>query len=263
MTVAQVARAADVSEQTVFNYFATKEDLVYWRLGTFEEELLATIRDRAPGESVLAAFRRFLLAQGGLLGRHDAGAREQLTAFTRMIVSSPALQAREAQILEGYTASLAALIAEETAAPPGDIRPAAAANALMGVHRALIAHTRRGSSPAASSPRSSAASAPRPSTRSTCSRAASATTGAARRSRARRCGVLRRRPTGNGVGMSVQSPIALPQALAALSRALRARRPAARDPRDRRTRARQSATSSSPRSTTTCSRACAAWTRRC
>ena len=142
MTVAQVARAAEVSEQTVFNYFATKEDLVYWRLGTFEEELLATIRDRAPGESVLAAFRRFLLAQGGLLGRHDPEAREQLTAFTRMIVSSPALQAREAQILEGYTASLAALIAEETAAPPGDIRPATAANALMGVHRALIAHTR-------------------------------------------------------------------------------------------------------------------------
>ena len=142
VTVAQVARAAEVSEQTVFNYFATKEDLVYWRLGTFEEELLATIRDRAAGESVLAAFRRFLLAQGGLLGRHDAAAREQLTSFTRMIVSSPALQAREAQILEGYTASLAALIAEETAAPPGDIRPAAVANALMGVHRALIAHTR-------------------------------------------------------------------------------------------------------------------------
>ena len=142
VTVAQVARAAEVSEQTVFNYFATKEDLVYWRLGTFEEELLATIRDRAPGESVLAAFRRFLLAQGACSAATTPEAREQLTAFTRMIVSSPALQAREAQILEGYTASLAALIAEETAAPPGDIRPAAAANALMGVHRALIAHTR-------------------------------------------------------------------------------------------------------------------------
>ena len=91
---------------------------------------------------MLAAFRRFLLAQDGLLGRHDPEAREQLTAFTRMIASSPALQAREAQILEGYTASLAALIADETAAPPGDVRPAVAANALMGVHRALIALTR-------------------------------------------------------------------------------------------------------------------------
>jgi AcrR family transcriptional regulator len=142
VTVAQVARAADVSEQTVFNYFPTKEDLVYWRLGSFEEELLAAIRDRAEGEPVLTAFRRFLLSQGGLLGRHDPEAREQLTAFTRMIVSSTALQAREAQILAGYTTSLAALLAEETDAPPGDVRPAVVANALMGVHRALIAHTR-------------------------------------------------------------------------------------------------------------------------
>src|SRR6266536_6662243 len=61
VTVAEVARAADVSEQTVFNHFPTKEDLVYWRLGSFEEEMLATIRERPAGEPVLAAFRRFLL----------------------------------------------------------------------------------------------------------------------------------------------------------------------------------------------------------
>src|ERR687888_828173 len=59
VTVAEIARAADVSEQTVFNYFPRKEDLVYWRLESFEEELLAAIRERAPGESALSAFRRF------------------------------------------------------------------------------------------------------------------------------------------------------------------------------------------------------------
>ena len=37
VTVAEVARAADVAEKTVFNYFPTKEDLVYWRLESFEE----------------------------------------------------------------------------------------------------------------------------------------------------------------------------------------------------------------------------------
>ncbi|MFL5877660.1 MAG: TetR family transcriptional regulator, partial [Solirubrobacteraceae bacterium] len=143
VTVAEIARAADVSQQTVFNYFPRKEDLVYWRLGSFEEELLQTIRDRAPGESALAAFGRFLLTQRGLLGRQDPEAREQLTALTRTIVESPALQAREAQILAGYTASLAALLAEETGSQADDLRPWVAANAMMGAHRALIDQTRR------------------------------------------------------------------------------------------------------------------------
>jgi AcrR family transcriptional regulator len=118
VTVAEIAREADVSEQTVFNYFPTKEDLVYWRLGSFEEELLSAVRDRPAGEPVLAAFGRFLLAQRGLLGRTDPEAREHLVALTRMITESPALLARERQIFAGYTDSLAALIAAEQRADP-------------------------------------------------------------------------------------------------------------------------------------------------
>ena len=59
-----------------------------------------------------------------------------------MIVDSPALQARELQILTGYTAALAALLAEETGARPGDIRPRVAAHAMIGVHRVLIDYSR-------------------------------------------------------------------------------------------------------------------------
>ena len=143
VTVAEIARAAEVSQQTVFNYFPTKEDLVYWRLQSFEAELLATIREREPGESALAAFGRFLVAQRGLLGKQDPQAREQLAALTRMIAESPALQAREQQIFAGYTASLAALLAEETGAQAADLRPWVAANAMMGVHRAVVHHARR------------------------------------------------------------------------------------------------------------------------
>ena len=143
VTVAEIARVADVSEQTVFNYFPSKEDLVYWGMESFEQELLNTIRERAPDESVLAAFARFVRTPRGLLANPDPTAREQLAAVTRMIEESPALRAREQQILARYTESLAALIASETGAEAADIEPWVAANAIMGVHQALIAYTRR------------------------------------------------------------------------------------------------------------------------
>src|SRR6516165_10136030 len=69
--VAEIAREADVSEATVFNYFPTKEDLFYHGLEAFEEELLASVRDREPGESVIGAFGRFVIAPRGLLAARD------------------------------------------------------------------------------------------------------------------------------------------------------------------------------------------------
>jgi AcrR family transcriptional regulator len=136
VTVAEIARAADVSTQTVFNYFPTKEDLVYWRLESFEDELLGTIRDRAPGESVLTAFGRFVRAPRGMLATYDPETRERLAALTRMIVSSPSLLAREQQIFEGYTRDLAQLLG-------GDVEARVAASAMIGLHRALVDFSRK------------------------------------------------------------------------------------------------------------------------
>ena len=143
VTVAQVAREAEVSEATVFNYFPTKEDLFYSGLEAFEEELLKAIREREPGKSALAAFRRFALKPRGLLSSPDPEAAKRLAAITRVITKSPALLAREQRIFAGYTESLAALLAEETHARPDDIEPMVAANAMMGVHRALVDYSRR------------------------------------------------------------------------------------------------------------------------
>src|SRR3954462_5430579 len=75
VTVAEVARAADVAEKTVFNYFATKEDLFYSGMEAFEERLLDAIRDRARGETVLAAFRRFVLRPQGVFAMRAPGDR--------------------------------------------------------------------------------------------------------------------------------------------------------------------------------------------
>ncbi|HEV3229705.1 MAG TPA: TetR family transcriptional regulator [Solirubrobacteraceae bacterium] len=143
VTVADVARAADVSEGTVFNYFPAKEDLVYGRMEAFEEEMMRAIRERPSGESMLSAFGRFVLEPRGLLATNDAQASEELAKVTRVIAESPALLAREIQIFERYTRTLAGLIAQETGNAHDDVEAWVTANALIGVHRALIDHVRR------------------------------------------------------------------------------------------------------------------------
>src|SRR5215212_5730616 len=58
VTVAEVADEAGVSEKTVFNYFPTKEDLFFDEIDEREDALLASLRERKPGESMLAALSR-------------------------------------------------------------------------------------------------------------------------------------------------------------------------------------------------------------
>jgi AcrR family transcriptional regulator len=142
VSVAEIARVANVSEPTVFNYFPTKEDLVFSGLEQFESKLLAAISERPQGESVLDAFSRFVLEPRGFFVAEDEGAAGELIALSRMIARSPALLAREQQIFAGYTDALADLIATEANARPGDLRPSVVASALIGVHRALIAYVR-------------------------------------------------------------------------------------------------------------------------
>jgi AcrR family transcriptional regulator len=147
VTVVEIAREADVSEKTVFNYFPTKEDLFYSRLEAFEDELLEAIRGRAPGQSIVAAFADFLLAQRGVFALAASGdneaATKQLNEITRVITESPALLARERQVFARYAEALGALIASETGASADAVEPHAAAGALLALHRALIDYVRR------------------------------------------------------------------------------------------------------------------------
>ena len=142
VSVAEIARVADVSETTVFNYYPTKEDLVYSGLERFETELLRAVRERPAAETVIDAWGRFVLAPRGFFAAPDERTARDLLAVGRMIAASPALLAHEEQIFARYTRALARLIAEEVRAPAGDLRPYVTANALIGVHRALIDYAR-------------------------------------------------------------------------------------------------------------------------
>jgi AcrR family transcriptional regulator len=137
VTIAEIADAADISQKTVFNYFPTKEDLVYSREEEVERQLREAIEDRKRGQTVVDGMRRFLFDVFSRLG--DKGAPEAIGSRARIIAASPALQARERAVFEEITRLLAELIAEKE----GDPRAYVAANALVGVNRALLESARR------------------------------------------------------------------------------------------------------------------------
>ncbi|GAB2840601.1 TetR/AcrR family transcriptional regulator [Actinoallomurus bryophytorum] len=146
VTVTEIASEAQVAKATVFNYFPTKEDLFFPRLEDFGARLVEAVATRDAGETALAAFRRHLLGSGGLLDQVEAGDAEalhRLRTVNRVIAASPALRAREREAFAAAAASLAALLASEARGPAGDVGADVAANALFGVHCALVDYVRR------------------------------------------------------------------------------------------------------------------------
>ena len=68
VTIADIAREADVAVQTVFNHFATKEDLFFDGRVPWVEGIAAAVRDREPGVGPLSALRAYLIEfMGGQL----------------------------------------------------------------------------------------------------------------------------------------------------------------------------------------------------
>ena len=61
VAVSDVAREAEVAEQTVYNYFPTKEQLVTDREQQIQMRLSELIRSRPPGTTPAAAIRDFVL----------------------------------------------------------------------------------------------------------------------------------------------------------------------------------------------------------
>ena len=143
VTVAEIARVAGVAEATVFNYFATKEDLFFFRLDERGKQLVQGVVDRPEGESVVAAYRRLLSAQGGLVQQLDDGdphALDRLRTVNRVIAESPALQGREQISLTRTAELLAAALGGSDAEERLTAR--VVAHALVAVQRALVQQVR-------------------------------------------------------------------------------------------------------------------------
>jgi AcrR family transcriptional regulator len=126
VTVAEIAEAAEVSEKTVFNYFPTKEDLFFDEVPARAAAFSAVIRDREPGRSAFAALRELQDRDSSRLT--SAG----FATFARIIEESPALRAKELEVMRYFAETLAETLRAELRVSELDAR--IAATALVGVH---------------------------------------------------------------------------------------------------------------------------------
>jgi AcrR family transcriptional regulator len=124
-TVAQIATAADVDPKTFFNYFRTKDEVLFVDMERNFEMLLKPIAERRPHESPGELLAR-MVQQYADHRRPMVPAKEpeELSATYRMVLTTPALQAKGLYLL----LDLQQRIADELLkAFPGELDPITAA----------------------------------------------------------------------------------------------------------------------------------------
>jgi AcrR family transcriptional regulator len=112
VAVADIARAAEVSEQTVYNYFKTKESLVFDEDEAFEARFVAMVRDRPKSQSLLDAVRAEARAFLIDLSRRPTGAHRR-GSMPYLIATSAPLRRHWLAVAERHGRAIAsALVAD-------------------------------------------------------------------------------------------------------------------------------------------------------
>ena len=116
VAVTDVARAAEVAEQTVYNYFPTKEHLVTDREGQIQDRLCELIRSRPPGTTAATAIRDFVLAT--VADIRDIPPDLWRGELGYLAAISPAVYRLALELTDRLAAALAAAVSDSTAVPP-------------------------------------------------------------------------------------------------------------------------------------------------
>ena len=131
VTVSRIAEIVGVSEKTVFNYFPTKESLVFDRTDETIERLIRALREREQDESPTKAVLRALGEDMDDLADLPEELYAFLERFERMIDATPSLRAAwldlQSRLVEVATEELAALADVD----PRDPEPMIAARAIV------------------------------------------------------------------------------------------------------------------------------------
>jgi len=116
VAVSDVAREADVSEQTVYNYFPTKEQLVTDRDQQVQVELCRLIRGRAGGITPAAAIREFVL--DSVEGIRRIPGEQWLGEIGYLAAISPTVHRLALEMSDRHAIAIAAAIQETGAVSP-------------------------------------------------------------------------------------------------------------------------------------------------
>jgi AcrR family transcriptional regulator len=116
VAVTDVAREAEVAEQTVYNYFRTKEQLVTDRDQQIQDRLCELIRSRQPGVSPAAAIRDFVLASVDAIRQIPPEIWRGELGY--LSATSPAVHRLALELVDRQAAALAEAIADTTSIPP-------------------------------------------------------------------------------------------------------------------------------------------------
>jgi AcrR family transcriptional regulator len=135
VTVAEVAAAADVSEKTVFNYFAAKEDLVFERGEERRAALMEAIRGRPAGTSIVEPFRQATLA---FLDHVERDPVETTVTVPSLVMASQTLRDRLFVGWEREAEQFAPVIAAETGAAEDDLVARVVARSLAWTNRLVF-----------------------------------------------------------------------------------------------------------------------------
>jgi len=133
VAVVDVARVADVSEQTVYNHFPTKEDLVFDRSAEIEDALTDAVANRAAATTPVDAVGAFAHS---LIDAASAVALEKSRGgMPRLAAASPTLGRAALERTRRQAARLADVLAGEGEDPAAAL---ALAWALVGILQLLI-----------------------------------------------------------------------------------------------------------------------------
>lgn len=130
VTIAEIAEAADVSVNTVYNYFPSKEDLFFDRAEEMVDRPARLVRERERGESAADALLGLMRADVQDRSIY-AGMTEGYDQFMRCIQEAPSLLARLFLIQQRTADRLAWTLRTETGAEQADPLPELVAAVLV------------------------------------------------------------------------------------------------------------------------------------